>query len=231
MRLLRRLAETFQGKVYRHRSATLGNLIGSELFEDLFEMEVSQSYKARVLNHELVVNTSGRIRNPLKIRRNDSVCGRPPAGIKVRVSAADKHVSLGPVAEPQIGCEVKILGKSFLKQIDRVINDLVGFRGRMHKRNPNCLNVAVVAVNFEPDYVSYEKDRAYKDPPRDGEARETSARIINEIGDDYDELIIIPFKATNSPPYPFSLVNEKDTALDYGAVLTRLGAKYNKGFP
>jgi hypothetical protein len=42
----------------------------------------------------------------------------------------------------------------------------------------------------------------------------------------FDEFIILRFKATNVAPFPFSWVNQKATALDYGAALARISQAY-----
>lgn len=96
------------------------------------------------------------------IRRNDGVFGVPPAGVLPPQAPSGFSVHEAPVAEPQIACEVKIIAKSQLKQIDLVVSDLRDFATRMKSLNSYCINVAVVGVNHEADYVSYEGRRAFK---------------------------------------------------------------------
>ena len=173
----------------------------------------------------------GEIYGRKRVRRNDSFSGRPPAGETDIQSAADSLVSEGVIAEPHIGCEVKILAKAQQKQIDRVINDLRGFGVRMRRLHVRCINVAVVGVNHESDYVSYEGERQYRDRLRPNEAIQTEERV-REILDDFDEVLVLPFRATNeAPAFPFAWVDEAKTRRDYGAILTRIGSLYEERFP
>jgi hypothetical protein len=134
------------------------------------------------------------------------------------------------VAEPRIGCEVKIIAKSLQKQIDRVISDLENFALRMKLLNERAINVAVVGVNCESDYVGHEGDRAFKHRLRAQEPAAAMARLSTRLLDRYDELVLLPFLATNQPPYPFAWANASQAALDYGAALTRLGDLYERRF-
>jgi hypothetical protein len=56
------------------------------------------------------------------------------------------------------------------------------------------------------------------------------ARLSTRLLDRYDELVLLPFLATNQPPYPFAWANASQAALDYGAALTRLGDLYERRF-
>ena len=47
---------------------------------------------------------------------------------------------------------------------------------------------------------------------------------------EFDEFLILRFKATNSPPYPFEWHNSNETRLDYAAVLSRISARYLQRF-
>jgi len=147
-RLLERYKNTFFGKRYDHRNSSLGNIIGRELFEDLISYSGSVAYVDHVQHGRTVVNRGGKIHTPRAIRRNDSILGRPPAGFNVVPPSHGYSVLEGPVAEPRVGCELKILAKSQLKQIGRVISDLERFADRMKSLNQRCINVAVVGVNF-----------------------------------------------------------------------------------
>lgn len=229
-RLLESFKRTFAGAIYKHRDSTLGNRIGRELFEDCLAHQVSHRYGEHARARAVVVNSGGRIHTPKAIRRNDSVLGKPPAGVRVVPAKAGFSVSEGPVAEPRIGCEVKILAKSQQKQIDRVINDLDGFATRMRSLSRKCINVAIVGVNHEPDYEGHEGQRTFKDRLKNREPAKVTAKLREELLGRYDELIILPFKATNQPPYPFSWLSERRVDLDYGAALTRLGELYQQRF-
>lgn len=229
-RLLVRFEETFSGRVYRHRDSTLGNRIGRELYEDLYEQGGSARFRDRVDQGLEVVNRAGRVHSPLRLRRNDSVCGPPPAGFGPVKTIGGFALREGPVAAPHLGCEVKIVAKSQTKQIDRVLNDLEGFALKMKRLNPDCINVAVVGVNHETEYVGHEGRRRFKGSLGRREAANTEQRLydLNAI---YDEVLILRFKATNARPYPFKWVNERGARLDYGAALTRVAAMFDKRFP
>lgn len=177
-----------------------------------------------------IVTVSGEIYGRKRVRRNDSSSGRPPAGELDIRTPTGCDVSEGVIAEPHIGCDVKILAKAQQKQIDRVINDLRGFGSRMRSLYARCINVAVVGVNHESEYVSYEGERQYCGRLRPLEAKQTEERV-REIHDDFDEVLILPFRATNeAPTYPLAWIDEAKTRRDYGAILTRIGSLYDERF-
>jgi hypothetical protein len=227
---LERFRQTFLGHPYIHRNSSLGNRIGRELFEDLLSHGNSPKLVKAVGDARGVANRGGKIHTPKAIRRNDSVFGHPPAGVKLRAASAGFAVMEGPVAEPLVGCEVKIFAKSQLKQLDRVINDLEGFAKRMKSLNKRCINVAVVGVNHESDYVGYEGKMQWRHMLREEEPKTVGRRVREALIDLYDELLILPFEATNQPPYPFAWGNAKKSDLDYGASLTRIGVLYQRRF-
>ncbi|SRR6266545_577808 len=229
-RLLEAFRRTFLNTVYQHRNSTLGNKIGRELFEDLLHLRVSPLYSEHVRDLSAVVNIGGKIHTPRAIRRNDSVLGRPPAGAEARALKGTFLVPEGSVAEPRIGCEVKIIAKSQQKQIDRVINDLAGFSGRMKSLSPACINVAIVGVNHESDYEGHEGERSFKHKLKAQEPINVMARLHEQLIDRYDELLVLAFRATNQSPYPFNWVEAKRAELDYGAALTRVGDLYQRRF-
>ncbi len=195
-RLLDQFEATFRKGPYKHRSPSLGNLIGRELFEDLVAHEVSRLLVDRVRSRREIVTMNGEIYGRKRVRRNDSFSGRPPAGELDIRSVEGYAVSEGVIAEPHIGCEVKILAKAQQKQIDRVVNDLRGFAVRMRSLHARCINVAIVGVNHESEYVSYEGDRQYRDRLRPNEATQTEQRV-GDLQEDFDEVLILPFRATN----------------------------------
>ena len=177
-----------------------------------------------------IVTVNGEIYGRKRVRRNDSFSGRPPAGELDIRTPTGSDVSEGVIAEPHIGCEVKILAKAQQKQIDRVINDLRGFGVRMRSLHARCINVAVVGVNHESEYVSYEGERQYRDRLRAHEATQTEQRV-QEIHGDFDEVLVLPFRASNeAPTFPFAWMDEGKTRRDYGAILTRIGSLYDERF-
>ena len=229
-RLPERFKNTFFGARYDHRNSSLGNIIGRELFEDLLVHSGSIAYVDHGRHGRTVANRGGKIHTPRAIRRNDSILGRPPAGFTLKPPASGFSVFEGPVAEPRVGCELKVLAKSQLKQIGRVISDLERFADRMKSLNPRCINVAVVGVNYESDYVGWEGERPYRHRLTANEPEIVSARLSEALLDRYDELLIFRFRATNQSPYPFGWVQPKQVDLDYGAALTRIGELYQSRF-
>ena len=129
-----------------------------------------------------------------------------------------------------MGCEVKILAKPQQKQIDRVINDLAGFAQRMKGLTPACINVPIVGVNHESDYEGHEGERSFKHTLKTQEPTNVMSRLRGQLLDRYDELLVLPFRATNQLPYPFRWVDAKRVELGYGAALTRIGELYQRRF-
>ncbi len=62
------------------------------------------------------------------------------------------------------------------------------------------------------------------------EAAEAERRLRTRAAPDFDEFLILRFKATNAPPYPFEWANYNETRLDYGAALSRISAGYQQRF-
>lgn len=229
-RLLEAFRKTFVGTLYKHRDSTLGNKIGRELFEDLLAHSVSERYREHVERGTGVVNSGGKIHTPKTIRRNDSIFGKPPAGASLPPLKAGFSVPDGPVAEPRVGCEVKIIAKSQQKQIDRVISDLGNFVSRMKSLNNKCINVAIVGINEESDYVGHEGGRAFKHKLRAQEPAIVMQKLKEHLLGQYDELLAFRFRATNQSPYPFGWVDARRAELDYGSALTRVGELYDQRF-
>ena len=136
----------------------------------------------------------------------------------------------------EIGVEVKILAKAMIKQIDRVMNDLRNQVVQFRRGGGNPICVAVVGVNHAANTVSYEGDRSFPTTGRQGfphpfqEAPEAERRLNAIAAPDFDEFIILRFKATNVPPYPFEWGNYNATRLDYAAALSRISARYQQRF-
>lgn len=120
--LLKTFQGLFEGKKYNHRDSSLGDLVASQLYEDLVTLGKSKLLTARVHRHECVVNTKN-LAIGKKTRRGDGTFGEL---VPTVAAITDKGmlVARGPVANIQIGAETKILAKAMIKQIDRVIGDL-----------------------------------------------------------------------------------------------------------
>jgi hypothetical protein len=95
--------------------------------------------------------------------------------------------------------------------------------------------VGIVGVNFSERYTSYEGDRAF---PTDGskykhpiqESAVAIPRLEHRAAPSFDEFLVLKFSATNTPPHPFRWVDEKQTTLEYSALLTRLSREYDRRF-
>lgn len=121
--LLRTFRGLFEGKPYRHRVANLGDMVASHLYEDLVTLNKSAKLAERVQHHERVVNLKNLMTGKPS-RRGDGTFGElVPAA--VALTEKGMLVGRGPVATIEIGAETKILAKAMIKQIDRVITDLV----------------------------------------------------------------------------------------------------------
>ena len=228
-RLLAEFARTFEGQKYRHRDQGIGNFIASHLYEDLFSLGRSTKYTGRVSNATRVVNGPNRVVGR-QGRRGDGTFGELVPG-QSSLAVDGFAVRRGPIATLEIGAECKTVGKAMLKQIDRVINDLGGQARTFRRQTRDVIRVAIVGVNFSENYTSYEGNRAY--PAQVSPAREAPKVIPlveKEVRRLYDELLILRFKATNVPPYPFEWVDRNDTYSDYAAALVRLSKLYDERF-
>jgi hypothetical protein len=194
----------------------------------------SDRYVISVSNMSRVLNAENK-RKGIEARRGDGTFGELIVGEKPLVDPGYK-VARGPVANVEIGVEVKIMAKAMIKQIDRVKSDLANqvlqFRHREGSRPPIC--VAVVGINHAEVTTSYEKDRSYR---TDGgkykhpiqEADEARKRLAS-VAEKYDEFLILKYRAKNEPPYLFEWVNQRDTNQIYGAALMRISNEYQKRF-
>ncbi len=72
--LLRTFRQLFEGTQYKHRDSSLGDLVASQLYEDLVTLNRSMKLVARVQAHQRVVNLANRaIGRPS--RRGDGTFG------------------------------------------------------------------------------------------------------------------------------------------------------------
>jgi hypothetical protein len=145
-------------------------------------------------------------------------------------------VARGPIATVEIGVEVKILAKAMIKQIDRVINDLRNQVAQFGRGGGNPICVAVVGVNHAERCTSYEGGRAFSTTGASGflhphqEAPQAERRLRQEAAPLFDEFLVLQYRATNEPPFPFDWVSYRDTELDYKAALTRISSRYQQRF-
>jgi hypothetical protein len=181
-----------------------------------------------------VLNVQNR-RRGVAARRGDGTFGEIIPG-EMPIMDAGYLVGRGPIATVEIGVEVKILAKAMIKQIDRVINDLRNQVVQFRRGGGNPICVAVIGINQAENTTGYEGDRPFPTTGKDGflhpfqEAPEAERRLHAEAAPEFDEFVILRFKATNAPPYPFEWTNYDDTRLDYAAALSRISARYQQRF-
>lgn len=231
-RLLDAFEAMFRGNIYRHRNSSQGDRVAQHLYEDLQALGRSKAFTRRVANSEIAVNVFNKARG-FTSRRGDGTLGEVVAGHSA-LREKGFAVARGQIANVEIGTEVKVLSKAMIKQIDRVKTDLVN-QASVFRRQGNPICIAVVGINYAPKTTSYEKEKAY---PTDGreyphpiqEAAEARKRILEVIRPVYDELLILPYLATNEPPFDFQWVKRSEIELDYGAILTRISIEYDRRF-
>ena len=231
--LLRTFRGLFEGKPYLHRKSNLGDLVASQLYEDLIAIDKSVKLVERVQRHERVVN----LRNVMTGRpgrRGDGTFGElVPAAVAVIEKGI--LVARGPVATIEIGAETKILAKAMIKQIDRVISDLINQVNQFKRGGGNPICVAFVGINFAEQYVSFEgrkrwptDGKKYKHPIQ--EAAQAEQRLNEKARSAFDEFQILRFRAANTKPYPFDWLDLATTELEYSALLTRVSREYERRF-
>jgi hypothetical protein len=231
--LLTAFQNLFEGTSYLHRNSSLGDRVASFLYEDLYTLNKSTKLRGRIDAHSRVLNVQNRTVGIAR-RRGDGTFGElvPSA---TGVMEAGLAVARGPVATIEIGVETKILAKAMIKQIDRVIGDLIRQTEEFKKQGGNPICVGVVGVNFSDLYTSYEGTRAF---PTDGrkykhpiqEADAAVSRLQQRAAPSFDEFLTLKFRATNTSPHPFSWTDEKQTTLEYSALLTRISRDYDRRF-
>ena len=233
-RLLNEFAETFRGKVYRHRNSNIGNLIAIELYEDLYALGKSRKLVERIDQKQCTINVEGKLTG-VSLRRADGTFGERNPSIPA-VEVADHAVARSHLATVEIGIEVKIISKAMIKQVDRVQGDLEKQTRNFRHGGGNPVSVGIVGINHAERYTSFEKDRTFTTTGRGGykhpaqEADETERRLNQHVRRHYDEFLILHYKATNESPYPFEWVDEANTLAEYGAILTRISRKYDDRF-
>ncbi len=231
--LLRTFRGLFEGKPYLHRKSNLGDLVASQLYEDLVAMNKSVKLVERVQHHERVVNMRN-VMTGKPARRGDGTFGElVPAA--VAVTEKGMLVARGPVATIEIGAKTKILAKPMIKQIDRVISDLINQVSQFKRGGGNPICVAFIGINFADQYVSFEgrkrwptDGKKYKHPIQ--EAAQAEQRLNEKARSTFDEFQILRFRATNAKPFPFEWIDLARTELEYSALLTRLSREYDRRF-
>ncbi len=234
-RLLTEFRRLFEGKIYKHRNSSQGDFVVMHLCEDLITINRSPKLVEAVIDRkDRVLNVQNK-RRGVAARRGDGTFGEIIPG-ESPITDGGYLVARGPIATVEIGIEVKILAKAMIKQIDRVINDLRNQVVQFKRGGGNPICIAIIGINHAESTVGYEGDRPFPTTGRQGflhpfqEAPEAERRLKAEVAFDFDEFLVLRFKATNAPPYPFEWVNYNETRLDYAAALSRISARYQQRF-
>jgi len=231
--LLKAFRKVFEGCPYIHRNSSIGDKVAQYIYEDLYSLGKSDNLTKRIDSHVRVVNSQNRTIGKAR-RRGDGTFGElVPAA--VALTKEGFVVARGPVATIEIGAETKILAKAMIKQIDRVIGDLIRQTEEFRKHGGNPICIAIVGINFSGQYTSFEGDRQW---PTDGrkhkhpiqEAAEAVSRLEHIARPHFDEFLLLRFVATNVAPFPFSWVDEQATVMEYSALLTRVSRLYDRRF-
>ncbi len=231
--LLRTFRGLFAGKCYKHRASNLGDSVANQLYEDLVVLNKSAALVRRVQAHECVVNLAN-ITVGKPSRRGDGTFGELVPTV-IAVTEKGLHVARGETANIQIGAETKILAKAMIKQIDRVIGDLVRQVQEFRKAGGNPICVGFVGINYAETYTSYEGERPW---PIDGkkythpiqEAAAAEQRLRDKALPIFDEFLFLRFRAANVEPYAFEWLDYDQTAKEYAALLVRVSRMYDQRF-
>lgn len=233
-KLLDRFQGLFDGQRYNHRISTHGDRVAQYLYEDLFDLAQSPRLLEMVNEQRAVLSTTNTTHG-VRHRRGDGTLG---IAIPDEPAVQDPgfQVARGPIATILIGAEVKILCKAMIRQIDRVKSDITGSVTEFRKSNEAAITVGIAAVNHAPAYTSYEgKDREY---PTTGKGRylhpiqeaDKAVTHLQRIRNEFDELLILKFEATNSEPFPFKWVDPQATQRDYSSILVRISSEFERRF-
>ena len=122
-----------------------------------------------------------------------------------------------------------------IKQIDRVIGDLIRQVEEFRRAGGNPICVAIVGINYAENYTSCEGERPW---PTDGkkykhpiqEAADAERRLREKALPCFDEFLFLRFHAADVPPYPFGWLNYEQTTKEYSALLLRVSRLYDQRF-
>ncbi|HSR53437.1 MAG TPA: hypothetical protein VLV83_21635 [Acidobacteriota bacterium] len=233
-RLLEEFRGLFEGKRYLHRKSTLGDWVALHLYEDLVTLNRSKKFVERVESGHRVLQGNNTVQG-VKARRGDGTFGERLPG-QIPVSDRGYKVQRAPIATVEIGVEVKIVAKAMLKQIDRVCGDLLRQAKEFGRAGGQPIAVAIAGINHAAEYVSFEGNRSFPTTGRSGflhpiqEAAKAEVHLREKVQPQLEHFLVLRFKATNIAPYPFEWVNQEQTVRDYGAMLVRVSAAYERSF-
>ncbi len=234
-RLLTEFRRLFEAKIYKHRASNQGDFVAMHFYEDLISVGRSMKLTDAVVGRkDRVLNVQNK-RRGVSARRGDGTFGEIIPG-ETAILDSGYIVGRGAIATVEIGVEVKVLAKAMIKQIDRVINDLCNQVRQFRRGGGNPICVAIIGINQADHTIGYEGGRPFPTTGRSGflhpfqEASTAERRLKAEAAPDFDEFLVLSFKATNEPPYAFEWANYNDTRLDYAAILSRISARYQQRF-
>jgi len=208
-------------------------MVAVELYEDMLALSRSAKFVAGVSAGTRVVNAANRTTG-IQARRGDGSFGEllPPVQ---PVALSGYTVRRGPIANIEVGVETKILATAIGKQVQERISSLIEQAQVFRTRNPSCICVAIVGLNYAPSYLAYEGERTtltngskYPHPAQQAPAAE--AKVRAELRPHYFEVIVLPFRATNQSPLAFAWTNAAGVANEYGAALLRISNEYERQY-
>ena len=232
-KLLNEFRSLFEGSVYRHRSSMNGDRIAYQLYEDLLDLGRSQKLVNGISSGTRVINTKNRVSGQ-QARRGDGTFGEclPHSH---PIAAPSYSVRRGPIANIEIAAETKILATAIGKQVQERVSSLTDQAAVFRHRNPDVICVALVGINYAPSYLAYEGDRAtltdgkaHAHPIQQASTAETKVRA--DLQSVYEEVIVLPFIASNQPPHDFQWANATKVENEYGAALIRISQQYERRF-
>jgi len=233
--LLDEFCKLFDGKPYKHRDSSQGDVVASYLFEDLYQLARSNKYVTAVKNQSSVSNRRNKQTGKAN-RRGDGTFGERVLSV-TPVVPPGLAVAVGAVATVEIGAEVKVLAKAMIKQLDRVGTDMENQVKEFKKHGGNPICVGIVGVNSATVYTSYEGKRKYTTTGKGGyshpvqEANVAERRLVQRVLPQFEELIALRFTVSNTRPFKdFQWVNATQTETEYSAALLRISKEYEKRF-
>ncbi len=226
----------FDKRAYLHRRPGNGDTVAFGLIEDLVASKLSTAL-FREASRGTSGIASGNARHGITVRRGDGTFGRFVPGTRA-YEIEGSVLKKGMVSTVDIGIEVKILNKAMIKQVhDRIagLQQQAEYFKRGKDRQPegNPVTIAVIGVNHASYTVGYEGERTYRTDGKKerhpcDEGDETVRRLKREVAPHYDEVIIIPYEATNEDPFPFRFKDETALYHEWDLMLSRVSAEYNK---
>jgi hypothetical protein len=231
--LLEEFRRLFERQIYRHRSSQQGDRVAYQLYEDLLALGRSAKLSARISDGTRVVNTRNRVTGR-HVRRGDGTFGERLPHVDAD-AVPGYSVRRGPIANIEIAAETKILATAIGKQVQERISSLTDQATVFRNGNPNVICVAIVGINYAPSYLAYEGVRTqltdgskYAHPIQ--QAANAEAKVRLELQRIYEEVIVLPFVATNQPPLDFQWANLTKVQNEYGAALIRISQEYERRF-